>query len=192
MKREEHLWRRLLHCWQSWGPPPASAACPSCSSYPAGWHAERGACLLSSGPGGDSSSWPLARMAVAWKEAFRGLRGICWPNSCSWLPGRAGDRDGAARRALEHSPTVGRGNDGAAGELSGSCSMMRIGKNKWEGALCPLIIRRSKDNSSVQKVSASSHVTVLLSSFLPLMKSIHKSNIVNKPWKNITSHLSKS
>lgn len=85
----------------------------------AGQQTEQRACLLS-GPGGDSSSWPLARVAVAWEEAFRGLRDICWPNSCSWLLGQAGDGDGAARQALEHSPMLGRGNGGAAGELSGA------------------------------------------------------------------------
>lgn len=60
-----------------------------------------------------------------WKQPLAPGQGGCglWgdvqkPNSCSWLTGQAGDKDRAAGLGLEHSPTVGRGNDGAAGELN--------------------------------------------------------------------------
>jgi len=106
-KQEDHLWGRLLHCQQSEGRAPTSAASPSRLSLLV---STGQLCLLSSGPGGDSGSGPPARVAVAWEEAFGGLRGIRWPNSCSWLLGQARDgvADGAACQALQHGPIVGR------------------------------------------------------------------------------------
>lgn len=108
MRQEGCLWGRLPH-WDGVGGPSLPLQCPP-PTHPTRQHAERRACLqlAACGPGGDSSSWPPARLAVAREEVFGGLWGICWPNSCStgqWSMALRWDCCRRAQQGLGHSET---------------------------------------------------------------------------------------
>lgn len=185
--RQNRLWGRLLAEW-------GASSCLCDVLFPVAPPGTE----LGSVPSRERASFPTGLVVTAapgpwpgWLGPGRRLSEV-WEASAgpTAAPSRqAGDWDRAACWALEHGPMVGRGN-------------CRVGRDQWglrhdytrgkEMGQSPLVVRISKDNSLAQDISASCHVTVLLSSCLFLMESTHKTRTVNKLWENFTSHLFKS